>query len=145
MGWHPPLGKAMVDSVSPEVRSRIMAQVRSKDTKPELTVRRFLHGLGFRYRLHGKDLPGRPDLVFRSRRKAIFVHGCFWHGHANCEKARLPSSNRDYWLTKMTRNRERDERNIALLQESGWETMVVWECELADMETVSRDLIAFLE
>ena len=134
----------MVDSVSPEVRSRIMAQVKSRDTKPELKVRRLLHGLGYRYRLHGKDLPGRPDLVFPSRRKAVFVNGCFWHGHANCEKARLPSSNRDYWQTKLTRNRERDERNLALLQEGGWGTKVVWECELADMDAVSRDLIAFL-
>jgi len=97
----------MVDTVTAQVRSRIMAQVKSKDTKPELAVRRLLHRLGYRYRLHRKDLPGRPDLAFPSRRKAIFVNGCFWHGHADCERARLPSSNRDYWLTKLKRNKER--------------------------------------
>lgn len=122
-----------------------MARVKSKNTKPELTVRRLLHGLGYRYRLHRKDLPGKPDLTFPSRRKAVFVHGCFWHGHADCKKARPPSSNRDFWLTKLRRNRERDERNLALLQESGWGTMVVWECELTDMDAVSQNLIAFLE
>ncbi len=134
----------MVDTVTPQVRSRIMAQVKSKNTKPEMTVRRLLHGLGYRYRLHRKDLPGKPDLVFPSRRKAVFINGCFWHGHVNCDKARLPSSNRDYWQTKLRRNRERDERNLALLQESGWGTMVVWECELADLDAVSQHLIAFL-
>ena len=135
----------MADTVSAQVRSRIMAQVKSKDTKPELAVRRLLHGLGYRYRLHRKDLPGRPDLVFPSRRKAIFVNGCFWHGHADCEKVRLPLSNRAYWRDKLRRNQERDERNLASLQESGWETMVVWECELVDLDVVSQNLIAFLE
>ena len=135
----------MADTVTTQVRSRIMAQVKSKDTKPELAVRRLLHGLGYRYRLHRKDLPGRPDLAFPSRRKAMFVNGCFWHGHADCEKARLPSSNRDYWLTKLKRNEERDERNLVLLKEDGWATMVVWECELADLDAVARKLIAFLE
>lgn len=135
----------MVDTVTAQVRSRIMAQVKSKDTKPELAVRRLLHSLGYRYRLHRKDLPGRPDLASPSRRKAIFVNGCFWHGHADCERARLPSSNRDYWLAKLKRNKERDERNLALLREAGWTPTVVWECELTDLDAVAQNLIAFLE
>ena len=134
----------MVDTVTAQVRSRIMAQVKSKDTKPEMTVRRLLHGLGYRYRLHRKDLPGKPDLVFPSRRKAVFVHGCFWHSHADCKKARLPSSNRDYWQAKLTRNRERDERNVALIEKEGWATIVVWECELSDLDAVARSLVDFL-
>ena len=135
----------MADTVSAQVRSRIMAQVKSKDTKPELAVRRLLHGLGYRYRLHRKDLPGRPDLVFPLRRKVIFVNGCFWHSHAGCEKARLPSSNREYWAAKLNRNKTRDERNLALIKEGGWDPMVVWECELVDMDAVARNLIAFLK
>ncbi len=135
----------MVDTVSAEVRSRIMAQVKSKNTKPEMAVRRLLHGLGYRYRLHRRDLPGKPDLTFPSRRKTVFVNGCFWHSHEDCDRARLPSSNRDYWLAKLERNRERDKRNLALLQENGWGTMVVWECELADLNAVVQNLISFLD
>lgn len=135
----------MVDTVSAQVRSRIMAQVKSKDTKPEMTVRRLLHGLGYRFRLHRKDLPGKPDLTFPSRRKIVFVNGCFWHSHAGCKRARPPSSNTSFWLAKLRQNRERDKRNLALLKECGWGTMVIWECELADIDAVSRDLIAFLE
>ena len=135
----------MVDTVPAQVRSRIMAQVKSKDTKPELAVRRLLHGLGYRYRLHRKDLPGRPDLVFPARRKVVLIHGCFWHGHADCERARLPSSNTDYWHTKLKRNRERDERNLFLLQQEGWKPFVVWECELSDLEAVARNLTDFLD
>ena len=135
----------MVDTVTAQVRSRIMAQVKSKDTKPEMEVRRLLHGLGYRYRLHRKDLPGKPDLIFPSRRKVVFVHGCFWHGHADCDQARLPSSNRDYWQAKLEGNRERDRRNLALLQKDGWATMVVWECELVDLDAVALNLIGFLK
>lgn len=134
----------MVDTVTAQVRSRIMAQVKSKDTKPEMTVRRLLHRLGYRYRLHRKDLPGRPDLVFPSRRKAVFVHGCFWHDHAGCKKVRLPSSNEDYWLAKLKRNRERDERNLVQLKKDGWKPLVIWECELADLDAVARNLVTFL-
>jgi len=135
----------MADTVTAQVRSRIMAKVKSKDTKPELAVRRLLHSLGYRYRLHRKDLPGKPDLAFPSRRKAVFVNGCFWHGHENCPRARLPSSNRNYWRAKLERNRERDERNLALLEEIGWSTMVVWECELRDVDAVVQNLTTFLE
>ena len=135
----------MTDTVSPEVRSRIMAQVKSKGMKPEMQVRRLLHGLGYRYRLHRKDLPGRPDLVFPSRRKVVFVNGCFWHKHAGCPRVRIPATNRDYWQAKLERNRARDERNIALLEESGWATITVWECQLTDMEVVTERLIDFLD
>lgn len=135
----------MVDSVSPEVRSRIMAQVKSKGMKPEMQVRRLLHGLGYRYRLHRKDLPGRPDIVFPSRRKIVFVNGCFWHKHAGCPRVRIPATNRDYWLAKLERNRARDERNLALLQADGWAAMTVWECQLKDIAAVTESLTQFLD
>ena len=135
----------MVDSVSPEVRSRIMARVKSKGMKPEMQVRRLLHGLGYRYRLHRKDLPGRPDIVFPSRRKVVFVNGCFWHKHAGCPRVRIPATNRDYWLAKLERNRARDERNLTLLREGGWTAMTVWECELKDVDAVTESLTQFLD
>lgn len=134
----------MTDTVSPEIRSRIMARVKSKGMKPEMQVRRLLHGLGYRYRLHRKDLPGRPDLVFSARRKVVFVNGCFWHKHSGCLRVRIPATNRDYWQTKLERNRVRDERNIALLQDDGWEVMTVWECELRDLPETTDRLVAFL-
>ncbi len=135
----------MVDTVSPEVRSRIMAQVKSKGMKPEMRVRRLLHGLGYRYRLHRSDLPGRPDLVFPSRRKVVFVNGCFWHYHRGCEQVRIPATNRDYWIAKLERNRARDERNLSLLEEIGWSALTSWECELRDMDAATGRLVGFLE
>ena len=134
----------MADTVSPEVRSRIMARVKSKGMKPELRVRRLLHGLGYRYRLHRADLPGRPDLVFPSRRKVVFVNGCFWHRHAGCPKVRIPATNRAYWVAKLERNHARDARNIARLDEQGWAVATVWECELQDLSTAAARLIDFL-
>ena len=122
-----------------------MAKVRSKDTEPEMKIRRILHKLGYRYRLHRPDLPGRPDLVFPSRRKVVFVNGCFWHQHANCEKAGVPSTNRNFWLAKLTRNRARDESNVALLRECGWAVTTVWECQLGDMAAATERLTAFLD
>ena len=135
----------MVDTVTPDVRSSIMARIKSKGMKPEMRVRRLLHGLGYRYRLHKSDLPGRPDLVFASRRKVVFVNGCFWHFHSNCSHVRIPASNRDYWLTKLNRNRSRDERNLALLEENGWGVMTIWECELRDMVETEIRLTTFLD
>lgn len=135
----------MVDTVSPEVRSRIMARVKSKGMKPEMAVRRLLHGLGYRYRLHRPDLPGKPDLAFPSRRKVVFVNGCFWHNHAGCPRVRIPATNREYWVAKLERNQARDERNLALLTEQGWAAMTVWECELRDMPAAAERLTEFLE
>lgn len=111
-------------------RSAIMRAVRSKDTGPEMIVRRLVHGLGFRYRLHRRDLPGAPDLVFAGRRKIVFVHGCFWHGHDCARGARRPKANADYWLAKIGRNVERDRRNLHLLEAAGWRVLTIWECEL---------------
>jgi len=123
----------MADTVTKKRRSEIMASVGQKDTKPELIVRSFLHRKGLRYRLHVKDLPGKPDLVFPRFKTALFVNGCFWHGHQdqNCKLARTPKSNVDFWVKKVETNRERDHRNWAHLEESGWTVIVVWECELS--------------
>jgi DNA mismatch endonuclease, patch repair protein len=120
------------DVFSPEQRSRVMARVKGKDTSPELKVRRLLHRLGARFRLHRKDLPGAPDIVLPRRRLAIFVHGCFWHGHDCARGARVPKQNRDYWLGKVGRNRERDMQNRAALEALGWRVETIWECELKD-------------
>ncbi len=130
------------DPLSPAARSERMSRVRAVDTGPEWTVRRLLHRLGFRYAIHVADLPGRPDIVFRSRRKAVFVHGCFWHRHAakSCKLARLPKSRLDFWLPKLERNHERDREALAALRELGWSALVVWECELRDSGGRARDL-----
>ncbi|TAU43901.1 DNA mismatch endonuclease Vsr (plasmid) [Rhizobium ruizarguesonis] len=127
-------------------RSAIMRAVKSKDTAPEMIVRRLVHSLGFRYRLHRKDLPGKPDLIFPARRKVIFVHGCFWHGHDCSRGARKPKSNADYWHAKIARNVERDGRNNEALQKAGWDVMTVWECDtkVADREGLAVRLDAFL-
>lgn len=122
-----------------------MAKIRSKDTKPELQIRRALHADGYRYRLHDKTLPGRPDLVFAGRKKVIFVNGCFWHGH-NCPVgSRLPKSNRAFWADKRRRNHERDIRQRLQLAETGWTFLDVWECELSANADLIRDIEAFLD
>ncbi|MGE3508448.1 MAG: very short patch repair endonuclease [Vicinamibacterales bacterium] len=120
-----------------------MQSVGTKDTSPEVAVRRLLHALGYRFRLHRKDLPGRPDIVFPSRRKAIFVHGCFWHGHL-CSKGRLPKSRLDYWGPKIARNRQRDAQAAEKLRQAGWSSFAVWQCELREQASLSRRLIQFL-
>ena len=122
-----------------------MALIRNKGTKPEMVVRRLIHGLGYRYRLHQTDLPGRPDLVFRSRRKAIFVHGCFWHRHAKCKLARLPKSRLEFWKTKLESNKIRDARNLRALAGMNWSFLVIWECELADIQSVTKRAEDFLD
>ena len=129
-----------------EDRSNRMRLIKSKNTKPELVVRRLCCQLGFRgYRLHRKDLPGKPDVVFVGRKKVIFVHGCFWHGH-ECHrgKARLPKTKRSYWSPKISRNLDRDEKNLVLLQKTGWQVLVIWECETKKPETLSPKLVRFL-
>lgn len=130
---------------TPDDRSRIMRAVKGSDTKPEMIVRRMVHGMGYRYRLHRKDLPGKPDLVFSSRRKTIFVHGCFWHGHNCARGARVPKSNRDYWVNKIVGNRERDIKSRAALAIAGWGVLTIWECELKDPELLRKRLREYLE
>jgi DNA mismatch endonuclease (patch repair protein) len=132
-----------MDTRSLEQRRRIMQSVGTKDTGPELIVRRLLYSLGFRYRLHGKKLPGKPDLVFASRRKAVFVHGCFWHNH-ECSKGRAPKSKAEYWLPKLETNRLRDDRNLDLLASQGWQSLVVWQCETKDPDALRLKLVSFL-
>lgn len=119
-----------MDVVDSATRSRMMAGIRSKNTKPEMTVRRYLHARGFRYRLHARGLPGSPDLVLPRYRVAIFVHGCFWHRHTDCRYATTPGSNIEQWARKFTSNMERDARKLAALEDAGWRVIVVWECEL---------------
>ncbi len=118
----------MSDVVSRETRSRMMSGIRGKDTKPELIVRKALFAAGFRFRLHRRDLPGVPDVVLPGKRVAIFVHGCFWHMHAGCKNAKLPSGRQDFWKEKLGRNVERDKENINALVMLGWRVLVVWEC-----------------
>jgi DNA mismatch endonuclease (patch repair protein) len=131
----------MTDNVDPATRSRVMAQVKSADTSPELFVRQALHSAGFRYRLHDLKLPGKPDIVLPRYRMAVFVNGCFWHGH-DCERFRRPNSNREYWDRKIERNRARDKAVRAALRRDGWKTRVVWECQL---QTQTKALITGLE
>ena len=119
-----------MDVVDSATRSRMMAGIRAKDTKPEMIVRRYLHARGFRYRLHKRGLPGSPDLVLPKYKIAIFVHGCFWHRHAGCRYATTPSSNVERWTRKFATNTERDARKLAELENGGWRVIVVWECEL---------------
>lgn len=134
----------MTDVYGPEKRSAVMRQVKGRDTTPELTVRRALTKLGARYRLHRKDLPGAPDVAMPGRRLAIFVHGCFWHGHDCARGARVPKQNRDYWLSKVDRNRARDARNRDALEAMGWRAEVIWECELKDAAVLKSRLAALL-
>ena len=134
----------MPDILTPEQRSRNMSRVRSRDTKPEMQVRRLVYAMGYRYRLHRRDLPGRPDLVFPGRRKVIFVHGCFWHQHDGCRKASLPQTRREFWAHKLTMNRKRDESNLELLHALGWAVLVVWECETRTTEALAQCLSDFL-
>ncbi len=122
-----------------------MSRIKSKSTKPEIMVRRLLHGLGYRYRLHRTNLPGRPDLVFPSRRKVVFINGCFWHYHQECAAGHIPDGNKDYWLPKLMRTKARDERNAELLRKEGWGVATVWACQLADVEWTTKRLVEFLE
>jgi DNA mismatch endonuclease, patch repair protein len=135
----------VMDVYSAAKRSEVMSRVRSKDTGPELLVRRTAHALGFRYVLHSKKLPGHPDLVFPSRRKVIFVHGCFWHQHQGCPHAAPPRSRQEYWLPKLQANRERDSNNLVRLKDLGWKVLLLWECELRDSKALKRRLNSFLK
>jgi DNA mismatch endonuclease, patch repair protein len=124
-------------------RSENMRAIRGKDTEPEVAVRSLVHKLGYRFRLHRRDLPGKPDLVFPVRRKVIFVHGCFWHAHA-CKKGLVPNTNRGFWLPKLRRNRTRDKKNIEALTKLGWNVLVIWQCELKNCGAVRKRISQFL-
>lgn len=133
----------MADHVSPKKRSAIMARVKNKNTGPELVVRKMLHRLGYRYRLHRRDLPGSPDIVFPRPKLAIFVNGCFWHGH-NCRYGRLPKSKLRYWRPKIKANRTRDVLKRRELRKQGWDFLVVWQCELRKPEKALDSMVQFL-
>lgn len=133
-----------MDNLTPEQRSAQMAKVLSKNTKPEMLVRRLVHRLGYRYRLHRRDLPGKPDLVFGPKKKVIFVHGCFWHGH-DCPLGRIPKSRVDFWETKIHTNRNRDEVHLEKLCDAGWESLVLWECQLKNVHELENRIKNFLE
>ena len=126
-------------------RSANMASVGSKDTKPELAVRRLLHRLGYRYRLHRTELPGTPDICLPSRKKAIFIHGCFWHRHEGCSRTTVPKTRTSFWEDKFNKNIVRDRSNLKILGGLGWDTMIVWECETTDIEALEFRLVEFIE
>jgi len=133
-----------MDTMTPFDRSLRMAKVKSKGTKPEMLVRRLLFSMGYRYRLHDRSLPGNPDIIFKGKKKVIFVHGCFWHRHDGCPLARLPKSRLDFWIPKLEGNRERDTRTLHQLKSLGWEVLVIWECELKDLNLLEKMLNGFL-
>ena len=133
----------MADTFSAEQRSWVMGRIRSRDTVPERIVRSMLHRIGFRFRLHRKDLPGKPDIVLPKHRAIVFVHGCYWHGHG-CKRGRPPRSNQAYWSEKIAGNRARDDQHVYALKTLGWRPIVIWECELRDPDSVLDKLRAFL-
>ena len=134
------VGAAAMDRVSREKRSEMMSFVRAKNTRPELAVRRLLHAMGFRFRLHKDDLPGKPDIVLPKKKTAIFVHGCFWHRHKGCVRTTTPENNCEFWADKFRRNKLRDQSNRNKLKRLGWKVVIVWECETAQMERLRQTL-----
>jgi len=134
----------MADIYNRSKRSEIMSRVRAVGTEPEIIVRRVAHGLGYRFRLHRKDLPGKPDIVFPRHRKVILVHGCFWHGHERCAKAKRPETNHDFWERKLSRNAERDQENVTALRRAGWRVLVVWQCETRNHARLTAKISRFL-
>ena len=138
-------GTFAVDTLTPAERSARMSLVRSKDTKPELRVRRLIYSMGFRYRLHSAALPGKPDLVFGNRSKVIFVHGCFWHRHGKCKNTRWPKSRLDFWKPKLERNHARDQEHRRALRKLGWSVLVIWECQIGNTTWLSQRIREFLQ
>ena len=135
-----------MDTLTPRRRSNNMRQIRAKNTKPELAVRKLCRELGYTgYRIHRKELPGKPDLAWIGRKRALFVHGCFWHGHSCREGIRKPKSNRNYWIPKIRGNRQRDARNIATLKKAGWKVLVVWDCEISSNGVASKTKVKKLQ
>ncbi|WP_318556388.1 very short patch repair endonuclease [Geobacter anodireducens] len=138
------LRRLAIDIWEKSKRSAVMARIRSKDTKPEMVVRTLVFSMGFRYRLHNPNLPGKPDLAFTRKKKAIFVHGCFWHLHEGCKISKLPKSNEGYWHPKLEKNRARDLSNQAKLHELGWDYLVIWECEIKNLDDLKEIILRFL-
>ena len=134
----------MADIYSQNKRSEIMARVPATGTRPEHLVRRISHRLGFRFRLRRTDLPGKPDLVFPRHRKVVFVHGCFWHGHMRCRKAKRPATNKVFWERKLTRNAQRDQENVDALTKAGWGVLIIWECETRNHKRIADSISHFL-
>ena len=134
----------MSDSLSPADRSALMSRVRNRNTAPEVVVRKVAHRLGLRFRLHRKDLPGTPDLVFPQYRLVVFVHGCFWHQHPGCRRASVPKTNASKWLEKFERNRSRDATTKCALEAKGWDVLVIWECETRSKDGLAEKLLARL-
>lgn len=134
----------MSDVLTPEQRSYCMSRIRGKDTKPEMIVRRLVHALGYRYRLHVRDLPGCPDLVFPGRRKIVFVHGCYWHRHSCKNGKYVPSKNRKFWRAKLEANKKRDQKNRRKLRKSAWDVLTIWECQTKHSEKIVDRLMTFL-
>lgn len=135
----------MSDNLTPEQRRKTMARVKSQNTTPEIKVRCLAHALGFRFRLHRKDLPGKPDIVFPKLKKIILVHGCFWHGHDGCEASKRPSSNEEYWNKKLDRNKKRDRDNLKRLRSTHWEPLIIWECQTKDQNELGLIISDFLK
>ncbi|HDZ76892.1 MAG TPA: DNA mismatch endonuclease Vsr [Candidatus Omnitrophica bacterium] len=134
----------MADTLTPDKRSWNMSRIRSTNTKPEMIVRKLLHSLGCRFRLHKKDLPGKPDIVLKKYKIVIFVHGCFWHQHKRCKRSNIPKSNMSYWKPKLNRNTKRDNQHKADLKRADWRTIVIWECETKTIEKLEKKLIKSL-
>jgi DNA mismatch endonuclease (patch repair protein) len=136
----------LVDIFSDIKRSEIMSRIGPKDSKPEIFVRKLVHSLGYRFRLHRKDLPGTPDLVFPKYKKVIFVHGCFWHGHQNCNRSKMPDTNKKFWENKIKKNIENDDKNLFKLKELGWDTLTIWECHIKkrNISRMERKISDFL-
>jgi len=130
-----------MDRLTPEERSQNMSRIRNKDTRPEKIVRSLLHRLGFRFRLHRRDLPGTPDIVLPGRKAVIFVHGCFWHQHKGCKDSGIPKTNTEFWETKLNKNVERDKKNTAALKQLGWKVLEIWECETENLLPLTNRLL----
>jgi DNA mismatch endonuclease (patch repair protein) len=145
LSWKEGDGKTLTDTVSPEIGHKMMAHVKSKDTTPEKIVRSWLHAHAYRFRLHGKDLPGSPDIVLPKYKTVIFVHGCFWHRHEECERVSMPATNVEFWKEKFRRNVERDKTNIRELEKLGWKMIVLWECEIVDEARLEKKVTESLK
>ena len=136
---------ALTDVFAPKKRHTIMSSIRVKDTGPEIVVRKLLHSLGYRFRLHAKKLPGKPDIVLHRHRKVVFVNGCFWHGHRNCSRASLPKTNTDFWQAKISKNSLRDRRVLRQLRSAGWSALTVWQCQIGNHEKLRCRLTRYLQ